>query len=429
MAVLKAWGGDVVTIGSGTGQMRTTWADPITVADPGIPILQYDPGLANPLTMYASQPELRKVVGWAARQFGAVPWKAYKRVSDDDRKRMSSSPAEGFLRAPSRFVTGYSLMESLLIDKMLYDRWCMVYFPASARQPGRLFRVPPRLLEIQANWIGDVKKIVILNPTAGEPDIDITDAPKALSFGWSGEGAGGISPIKTLRNILLESRRAVEWRSHQWENSPKLTGLLLHQSEFKDPKKKERFLQSWRDYRDAGGGTPILENGMEYKQLDTMSPKDAMDLEGRKLTSEEVATAYFNYPELLGIREGTFSNMVAFRQMVHGLVLGPHYVEFGQAINAQLVEHLDASKGLYVEADRDAAIAGSFLEQAQIFQTMVGGPVMTAAEARSRLNLRHLPGTDELIQPLNVTQGDQASPTDSGSQNRKPNTEPEQETP
>jgi hypothetical protein len=43
---------------------------------------------------------------------------------------------------------------------------------------------------------------------------------------------------------------------------------------------------------------------------------------------------------------------------------------------------------------------------------------MTRAEARARLNLPHLEGTDELIVPLNVLEGGQASPTDSGSQNR-----------
>lgn len=429
MAVLKAFSGEVVTIGAGLEQTRTTWTDPIVLADPATPLLQYEPGNLSPLAVYASQPAVRTVVGWAARQFGSVPWKAYARKSDTDRERKSDSPAEKLLRQPGKFSSGYNLMENLLIDKMLYDRWCMVYFPATDRLPGKLLRIPPRRLDIKANWLGEVKEVWILNPVAGEPDIDITDAPMALSFGWSGESAGGISPMKTLRDILLESRRAVEWRSAQWDTAPKLTGLLKHPSHFDSKDKKERFRQSWQEFRDLGSGTPLLEDGLEYEQLDSMSMKDAQDLDGRKLTNEEVATAFFNYPELLGMRESTFSNMVAFRQMIHGLVLGPHYADFQQAMNGSgLISAIDASRGLYVEADRETAIAGSFLEQAQIFQTMVGGPIMTTAEARARMNLPYLEGTDELIKPLNVTQGGQASPTDSGDQNKKPNTEPEQET-
>ncbi len=42
---------------------------------------------------------------------------------------------------------------------------------------------------------------------------------------------------------------------------------------------------------------------------------------------------------------------------------------------------------------------------------------MTRAESRAKLNLPYLEGTDELITPLNVLVGGQASPTDSGSQN------------
>ena len=422
MAVLKAFSGESVTIGSGLEQRHTTWTDPLPLADPGIPLRSYDPGVLSPLSIYATQPAVRTVCGWAARQFGSTPWKAYKRKSDDDRERKSGSPAERLLRQSSKFSTGYNLFESLLIDKMLYDRWCLVYFPESVRSgaPAKLLRIPPRLLDIRANWLGEVKQVVILNQTAGEPDIDITDAPMALSYGWSGESAGGISPMKTLREIILESKRAVEWRSHQWDTAPKVPGYLKHSSHFQDPKVRERVLLSWQEHRDFGRGTPLLEDGLDYEKLDSsVTSRDAMDLEGRKLTNEEVATAFFNYPELLGFRESTFSNMVAYRQMIHSMVLGPHYVDFAQALNGSgLVEAIDATKGMYVEPDRDAAIAGSPLEQASLFQTLTGGPVMTTAEARARMNLRHLEGTDELIKPLNVTQGGQASPTDSGSQNK-----------
>lgn len=434
MAVLKALGGsNQVTIGNTGGgyPRRTTWTDPIPLADAGTPLNMYNPSLTDPLSIYKTQPAVRRVVGWAARQFGSVSWKAYQRVGDTDRRRKQDSPMERLLNSPAKFSTGFSLRQNLLIDYMLYDRWCLVFFPETRTQPEKFLRVHPSLLDVRTNWLGEVKQLVILNPTAGEPDIDITDAPVAFSSGWAGPDGGGISPLQTLRDILQESRRAVQWRDHQWENSPKLTGLLVHPGEYKAGEKRDAFLQSWRQWRDMprAGGTPLLENGMDYKQLTAMSPKDAMDLEGRKLTNEEVTTAYFNYPELLGLRESTFSNMIAFRQMIHGQVLGPHYVDFAQAFNAGLVDAVDGRPKIYVEADRESAVAGSFLEQAQMLSTLTGRPIMTAAEGRARLNLPHLEGTDELIVPMNVTEGGQASPQDSGSQNRKPNTEPEQETP
>lgn len=427
---------DQVTIGNFWGQQptRTTWTDPIPLADPGIPLHQYDPGLIDPLTIWKSQPAVRRVVGYAARQFASVSWHAYKRVSDTDRHRMQKSEAERKLRQPSKYRSGYNMMETLMVDRLMYDRWCLLYMPASrgGRNPARLLRVPPRLLDIQSNWLGEVTGIYILNPTAGEPDIDITDAPMAISWGWHSQNAGGVSMMTTLREILQESRRSVEWRTRQWETSPKMAGILRHPGHYKDATTRDRFLESWRDWRDrpaGAAGTPLLEDGMEYQELKGITARDAEEVAGRKLTDEEVATAIGFPPELLGIREGTFSNLLALRQMLFGPVLGPYFTEFQGAINGPLVQALDATPKLYIEADRETAMAGSFLEQAQTLSTLVGGPIMTTAEGRARLNLKELPGTDKLIVPLNVTQGGQASPRDSGSQNRKPDAEPEQETP
>jgi hypothetical protein len=108
----------------------------------------------------------------------------------------------------------------------------------------------------------------------------------------------------------------------------------------------------------------------------------------------------------------------AFRQMLYGPVLGPVITDLQDAINAGgLLDAVGAGENTYIEANREAVLAGSLLEQARYLQTVTGRPVMTDAEARARMNLPHLEGTDELIVPLNVVEGGQASPTDSGDQN------------
>jgi HK97 family phage portal protein len=232
---------------------------------------------------------------------------------------------------------------------------------------------------------------------------------------------------------LEENRRSVAWRNGQWDNAPKISGLLKRPADA--PKwgetQRERFINSWRTWRDAPlmGGTPVLEDGMDYAPLDTFSPKDARDIEGRQLTDAEVASAFHIPPELVGAREGNFSNIAAFRQMLFGPTLGPLFEELKQVVNAGLVRSLDATADLYVEQDREAAINGSFLEQAKLLSTLTGGPIMTRAEGRAKLNLPHIDGTEELIVPLNVVEGGQASPQDTGSQNEGTGTEPEGEFP
>lgn len=420
--VLKA-GGEPVTIGSFAAgyPTRSSWGSTIITRDAGIPLSQYSPAATDPLTLWKTQPSLRKVVSFVARQIGSIPWHAYQRVSDTDRQRAQRSPAEKLLNQASRFRSGYNLWRDIAIDAMIYDLFCVVYFEARDGHPAKLVRIPPRLIELKSDFLGEVEQVILHTPP-GQDDVDLTDAPMAISWGWHPNGGSGVSPLLTLAQILEENKRSVEWRNAQWDNSPKINGYLKYEKGFKDDRKRDRFLQSWRQWRDnaRAGGTPILEDGMDYETLEGVNPKDAKDIEGRQLTDAEVASAYHIAPELVGARAGNFSNIGAFRQMLFGPTLGPMFSELQQAVNIGLLPFLDVTPDMYVEMDRDAAINGSFLEQAQILSTATGGPWLLRSEARAKQNLKFIDGTDELIVPLNVIEGGQASPHDSGTQNQKP---------
>lgn len=422
-AIIKA-AGELVTIGDFAGGMptHTTKGTRIEIPDAGVPIGNYSTSQTDPLILWKTQPSLRKVVGYAARQIGAIPWHSFHRVSDTDRQRDAGGRAETLLNAPAPRSTGYTLWRNVAIDAMIYDIFCVLFFEARDGQPAKLVRIPPRLLTIKSDFLGQVTQIILATP-AGTPDVDLTDAPMAISWGWAPVAAGGVSPMHTLSGILEENRRSVEWRNSQWQNSPKIGGVLKRPADAKkwDTATRDRFLQSWRTWRDTprAGGTPILEDGMAYEKLEGLNPKDAKDIEGRQLTDAEVASAFYIPPELVGARAGNFSNIAAFRQMLYGPILGPMFAELQQAVNQGLMANLDARQGAYVEMNRDAAVNGSFLEQARLLSTLVGGPVMTRAEGRAKLNLPYIDGSEELIVPLNVIAGGQASPQDTGSQNQK----------
>lgn len=409
----------LVTIGDSSiagVNTRTTWG--IEVRDPPIPVSSLTRvGSIDPQSIWKTQPSVRKVVEFAARNVASVPWKAYVRVSDDDRQRVADSPAEITLRHPRPRLTHYGLMFRLTVDSMIYDRWCVMLMP-----DGTLQRVPPRLLVLTSDGLDDVTRVGV--SLAGGV-VDITNLPLALGTGWSACDGDGISPLVTLSAILSEQSHAVEWRDAQWDRSPKFTGVLtrppVSTSGAWDPKDRDNFMRGWADFRDGkAAGTPILEDGMQYVPVgSTVSPADSRDIEGRQLTDVEVCSAFHIPPELVGARQGTFSNISAFRSMLYGPTLGPQFTQFEEAFNAEIIPSLDSSPGIYAELDREAAMNGSFAEQAAFLQTAVGGPYMSRAEARGRVNLPFKSGTDDLIVPMNVTEGGQASPTDSGSQNRK----------
>lgn len=423
MALIRAKAGGTVRVGTtttapGYQHVQTYPEDgPIRVADPGIPLKDY-PGPTDPVSIWENQPSVRKVVSFISSKFSAIPWHAYQRVGDNDRQRVADSPAELIFEDPlgNGLVTGASFWEDTVTDRLLYDMQLAIY----TQQDG-LVRIPPHLVRISSDRFGRPREIFLRAP-AGDDDIDVTAVPKIFTYGWSGGKAGGISPMKTLANILEENTRAVHWRSQQWTNGPKMSGLLKRPADARAWRKesRERFEREWAAWKNSekAGGTPILEDGMEYEQLNGLHPKDANDIEGRRLTDEEVASAFHVPPELVGARQGTYSNIAAFREMLYGPTLGPLFESMRQAVKiGGVVQALDTRPGIYVEPNREAGMAGSFAEQAKYIQTVTGGPVMTRAEGRGVLNLPYIEGTDELVTPMNVIEGGQASPTDSGSQN------------
>lgn len=415
MATFMTTGGELV-IGMGPVN-RTTWGDKIHVVDPGRP-LSFGFWGRDPQKVWETQPSVRKVVDFTARAVAAVAWHGFHRVSDTDRQRLAGGRVEKTLRQPSRLVTGFRLMHDLVVDWMLYDRCCAVL-----ASDGEIVRVPPRLLDVGSDFLGRVNELWMSTPTGR---VNLLDLPVVYVSGWNASEAYGTSSLKTLRSLLDEQERAVQWRADQWERGAKLTGVITHPGRFKSREAREEFSAKFDEYRHSkAGGTPIFENGLDYKSIETLKPADAKDIEGRQLTDVEVCSFYHIPPELVGAREGTFSSVAAFRQMLYGPTLGPVLTEFNQAFNQEIVPALAEQPDTYAELDREGAIAGSFVEEAAVLQTAVGAPWLTRAEARSRKNLPYLDGTDELITPMNVTHGGLASPRDTAPPDTDPAVEPE----
>jgi hypothetical protein len=227
----------------------------------------------------------------------------------------------------------------------------------------------------------------------------------------------GSSPIEALRSMLAEEFEATRSREQMWRNGGRMSGVLKRPSDAPkwDPTSRARFGESWKAYTAGGGsagGTPILEDGMEYEQI-ALDPSKAQYIEARKLTREEVAAAYHIPLPMVGILDhATFSNIKEQHQQLYQDTLGPWLTMIQEEIALQLIPDLPDSEDVYVEFNLQEKLRGSFEEQASQLQTAVGAPWLLRNEARARMNLPAIDGGDELITPLNVLVGDMASPTD-----------------
>lgn len=404
----------------------------ITVADPGIPLMDWRAKQVSEL--WRTQPNVAKVIDFIARNVASIPLHVYERVGDNDRRRVTTGPLADLVAQPAPRQPPFRFWRDVIADSLLYDRWGALKVTDEATD-GRmtLVQIPSWRLYLKLDalrrvraayyWTGDGLPPVHTRVLEEEPGWE----PIALDtliydHGYS-PGGGGMSPVDRLRALLQENEEAVKWRQQVWENGAR-TPTYIHRPTLAPQWSDEARTKFARQFRDAytgegaeAGGTPLLEDGMELRAISAFPSKDALDLEGRKLNAIEVASAFHIAPELVGAREGTYSNVDAFRQMLYRDSLGPYITAWEQALNAQLTPDLAEGRPLYIEAHVEAKLRGSFEEQAKVMQSATGAPYLTRNEARAMQNRPPIEGGDELVTPLNVLEGGQASPQDSGSQN------------
>ena len=166
--------------------------------------------------------------------------------------------------------------------------------------------------------------------------------------------------------------------------------------------------------RENSGKTGVLEEGMTWKPV-SFSSRDSEYLAGRKLTREECARAYHVPLPMVGILDhATFSNIKEQHKQLYQDSLGPWLVQIEEELELQLVPEFEDVDGVYLEFNIAEKLKGSFEEQAQALSSAVGRPWLTADEARARQNLPSMGGdAEQLVTPLNVLVGGQASPRDS----------------
>jgi len=152
--------------------------------------------------------------------------------------------------------------------------------------------------------------------------------------------------------------------------------------------------------------------------LETFSPRDAQYLESVQLAREIVCGAYGVPTGLLGLGSSTYASLTEQNRQLYQNALAPWLTLIQEELEAQLLGEFDEPDA-YLEFMLADKLKGSFEEQAAVLQASVGAPYLTRNEARARLNLTSIEGGDELVTPLNVLIGGQASPQDSVSDERQ----------
>ncbi|HBF40819.1 MAG TPA: phage portal protein [Anaerolineaceae bacterium] len=366
-------------------------------------------------TLYKTQPNVRVCVDFLARNIAQLGLHVYRRLENDDRVRVRDHGIAKLLDLPlpaSYKVTQYRLLESLMGDLGVYHNAFWLKLRNETGFYG-LLRIPPVYVTVSGSLYPTGYTITYADGPRKYDPLDIVHFR-----GYNAENAvSGLSPLETLRRILAEEQASGDYREHFWGNAARMAGVIERPAtapEWSDTA-RQRFKSEFSELYAGGdnsGKTAVLEEGMQWKAI-SFNPQEAEYLSGRKLTREECARAYHIPPPLVGILDhATFSNITEQHKNLFTDVLGPWCESIEQEIALQVLPEFADQDGVYVEFNIQEKLQGDFQTQTQSLQSAIGRPWMTANEGRARMNLPRMDGGDELVTPLNVISGGQASPND-----------------
>lgn len=371
--------------------------------------------------LYQTQDNLRAVVDFLSNSIAQLPLKVYVRDGETERKRDRDSVAAKLLYRPNEDQTEFEFMRALAIEYFVFGSVYVWVLPDADSESGLQLRIVPQ------DWI-----VQSTSETAYSPDViricakqngTAVDVPRSEFIQFktysAGNPGGYLSPISALKQTLSEQVESGRFRRQLWRSSGRLNAQITRPKDVAPWTEDQRkmfatmFRESWGAGGSKAGSIPIMEDGMEIKPFQT-SFKESEWAASVKLSRESVAAAYGVNPSLIWHSDTqTYASSKDNARALYAECLGPVLQMLQQRINSFLLPKVGATPDTYVEFDLTEKLKGSFEERASILQTSVGAPWLTRNEARADMNLSPIDGGDELITPLNVTEGGQASPTDS----------------
>ena len=369
--------------------------------------------------LYNTQDNLSAVVNFLANSIAQLPLKVYRRNGENRRERDRTSPAAQLLWRPNADQTEYEFIRALATEYFVFGCVYVWLLPDPDSASGWQIRIIP------TDWITGTEKansyapsrITISASSAGTIEIPRTEFVRFSTYS-PGNPGGYVSPISALRQTLEEQIQSGRFRKELWRSSGRLNAQIIRPKDVQkwDDETRKKWVTAFREAWGPGGSNagsiPLLEDGMEIKPFAT-SFREQQWAESVKLSRESVAAAYRINPSLVWHTDSqTYASSKDNARALYAECLGPDLQMIQQRINAFLLPMVGADPETYVEFDLTEKLKGSFEERASILQASVGGPWMTRNEARADVNLPPVAGGDELIVPLNVVEGGQASPQD-----------------
>lgn len=409
-----------VEIAPGRGDLRTS-SMPVGPSAPLLPTPFVGEGLflttvdgkqISYAKLFAEQPKVAaavmRMLTWAVR----VPLKVYRRLDDNDRRRLrpEDHPLAAGIQRPWEGGYPAALTMALLGPFLVHGNSTTELLDGANRvqftsHDWRMVR--PIAQGSSARTIDGWD----IFDNGGRKERSVSADTMLHAKWWSPLGPEGVSPLRQLGTTLMVDEAALRYARQQFKNGARPPSAITATTDFLGLEKEERDILLAQLREDItllyagpenGGRPALLPPGLDWKPIGHTS-REAELIDQRYLNGEEVGAVYqIPAPFLNDLRRATFSNIQELRQVAYTDGLGPPLVIIEQVITAAW-QHLSREDDVYVEFDFAGVLRGDFLKEINALRLAVSGGLMYPNEARAILNRPKdgHPDADRLWMPTN----------------------------
>ena len=349
-----------------------------------------------------SLPAVMNAVAVISEAIATMPCYLYRVRNDNGREArewLSNHPVDFLLNEhPNDCQTAYQFKRTMMRHCLLNGNAYAVIEWGRDGQPQSLHSYPPG--SVVPERIGDHKyKYTITEPYSGAVRTYLQEEILHLRYATD-DGFLGRSPITICREALGLGLAQQRHGASIMKDGMMASGVILAK-EWLDSTKGKQAMDALDRYKGAknAGKTPILEGGMDYKQLG-MSNQDAEWLASRRFTIEDIARMFNVSPIFLQeYSNSTYSNFSEASRAFAAMTMRPWMANFEQQIKSALLIASPVPGIRYqVEFDSSDLLRATPTERYAIYERAIKSGVMCPNESREKEGMQPREGGDEYSQ-------------------------------
>lgn len=335
-----------------------------------------------------------------AESIAGLPLHVYE-YKDGGKVRAYSHPLYFLLHdSPNEEMTSFTFRETSMTHLLLRgNSYAQIRRDNNGRVLG-LYPLLPQRMIVERDDNGVIH--YLYTPTDKTSQVIFQDYEILHIHGLGFDGLIGYSPIAIAKNTIGTTLAVEEFGASFFENGARLSGVLKHPTQIKDP---EKLRESWRAAYGGSSNTgkvAILEEGMDYQQIG-IPPEDAQFLETRKFQTAEIARIFQVPLHLIGdLEHATFSNIEHQSLEYVKYTLNSWIVRWEQALNKALFLTSQRQK-YFVKFNVDGLLRGDYQSRMAGYQIAIQNGIMSVNDVRELEDLNLI--SDEEGGNLHIVNG------------------------